>query len=349
MPRQPRLDAPGTLHHIMGRGIEKTNIFYNNTDRDDFVNRMAALCKKKHLVIYAWVLMNTHFHLLARTGNLPLSSSMRKLLTGYVVNFNLRHQRCGHLFQNRYRSIICEDDPYLLSLTRYIHLNPLRGGIVAKVSELNTFHWSGHPIITGKVKRGWQETETILGYFGISKKEAIRGYKTFIEEGAAIGKNFSREEGSFTTSKGEWSQVLSLQRQREKGNSDRRIFGSKNFVTRILSEAGKKEKDTLRLLSKKVDLAYIGRIISIEEGINEKALQSGKKSREIVRVRRLFCQLAVKRLGFSGAEAARYLGITSSAVNRMAGTEKVAKVDHYLKLLAEPTSPLVTMGQLGTR
>ncbi len=136
MPRQPRLDNPGALHHVMGRGIEKTKIFRGDFDREDFLTRLSGLCRDGHLIIYAWALMPNHFHLLVRTGRQPIFRSMKKLLTGYVVNFNRRHKRYGHLFQNRYKSVLCQDDPYLLELTRYIHLNPLRSGIVNSCGEL---------------------------------------------------------------------------------------------------------------------------------------------------------------------------------------------------------------------
>ena len=126
MPRQARLDAPGTLHHVMARGIEGRNIFRTDKDRNDFLDRLAAQCEAEALKVYGWTLIPNHFHLLVRTGNRSISASMRKILTGYVVRFNRRHQRQGHLFQNRYKSIVCEEDPYLLELTRYIHLNPLR-------------------------------------------------------------------------------------------------------------------------------------------------------------------------------------------------------------------------------
>ena len=106
------MDAPGTRHHIMGRGIERTKIFRNKNDREDFLARLSDLCQSGFLIVYAWSLMSNHFHILARTGSQSLSKSMRKLLTGYVVNFNKRHKRSGHLFQNRYKSIVCEDDPY---------------------------------------------------------------------------------------------------------------------------------------------------------------------------------------------------------------------------------------------
>jgi putative transposase len=111
MPRQPRLDAPGTLHDILGRGIERTAIFRSDEDRADFVTRLAALARAGAWAVYAWALLPNHFHLLVRTGQRPLCQSMRQLLTGYVVNFNRRHKRSGHLFQNRYKSILCEEEP----------------------------------------------------------------------------------------------------------------------------------------------------------------------------------------------------------------------------------------------
>ena len=187
MPRQPRLDAPGTLHHVMGRGIEGIKIFNNRKDREDFLKRLADLCDADALSVYAWALMSNHYHLLLRTGNQLLSNSMRKLLTGYVVNYNRRHKRYGHLFQNRYKSIICEDDPYLLELTRYIHLNPVRAGIVKNLKELKGYQWSGHSAIIGSVKRKWQDRDTVLAYFGKRQKRAIEIYEDFVGQGIEAG------------------------------------------------------------------------------------------------------------------------------------------------------------------
>jgi putative transposase len=136
MPRQARFDAPGALHHVMGRGIDTVKIFKSKVDRSDFLARLGDLCAKGSIIVYAWAFMPNHFHLLIRTGSQPLSYSMRRLLTGYVVNFDRRHRRYGHLFQNRYKSNICEDDPYL-ELTRYIHLNTVRANIVKNLAELN--------------------------------------------------------------------------------------------------------------------------------------------------------------------------------------------------------------------
>ena len=116
MPRLARLEASEVLHHVMGRGIEQKEISNSDTDCSDFIDRLAVVVDEGALNVYAWVLMPNHFHLLCKTRNRPLPSSMRKILTGYVVNFNRRHRRHGHLFQNRYKSIACQEDRYLKEL-----------------------------------------------------------------------------------------------------------------------------------------------------------------------------------------------------------------------------------------
>ncbi len=136
MPRQARLDAPGILHHVMVRGIEGCPIFLDDRDRQGFVSRISQLVQKTGTKVLAWALMDNHIHLLIFSGPQGILQFMRRLLTGYAIRYNLRYRRSGHLFQNRYRSIVCEEDPYLLELARYIHLNPLRAGIVKSVGEL---------------------------------------------------------------------------------------------------------------------------------------------------------------------------------------------------------------------
>ncbi len=136
MPRQSRLDFSGALHHIMGRGIERRAIFAGDEDRDDFLARLETLVKKESLFVYAWALMPNHFHLLVRTTKTPLSHAMRKLMSGYAGYFNRHHRRVGHVFQNRFKSILCEEETYFLELVRYIHLNPVRAGLVKSMDGL---------------------------------------------------------------------------------------------------------------------------------------------------------------------------------------------------------------------
>jgi putative transposase len=330
MPRQPRLDAPGTLHHVMGRGIEKIKIFRDKNDREDFIRRIEELCSQGAWIMYAWALLSNHFHILVRTGNQSLSTNMRRLLTGYVINFNRRHKRYGHLFQNRYKSIICEDEPYLLELTRYIHLNPLRAGMVTNKEDLDTYPWTGHSAILGKLKRGWQDSDTILAYFGSKRTEALSGYNRFVEQGITQGKRKELVGGGLIRSLGGWSQVVSSRRKGEKVASDQRILGSSEFVKTLLEESDEREKETLRFTTKAPNLASLAQQVSRDEGITEEELKSGSRRGKISRARRLFCQLSVVKMGYPGAQVARLLGVSTSAVVRAANSEELPEVGNYL-------------------
>lgn len=149
MPRHARLDIPGTLHHVMIRGIERRNIFRSDKDRNDFINRLAFLIPETQTSCYAWAFLPNHAHFLFRSGPFGIAFFMRKLLTGYVVSFNRRYHRSGQLFQNRYKSVICQEEVYFKELIRYIHLNPIRAHIVSTLSELDRFSFCGHSALVG--------------------------------------------------------------------------------------------------------------------------------------------------------------------------------------------------------
>jgi len=149
MPRLPRIQAPGLIHHVIARGMERKPIFREKVDYNDFLFRLRTALEKSPNKIFAWCLMPNHFHSLVRSGPQGLTPLMRRLMSGYAVAFNARHKRVGYLFQNRYKSIVCEEEPYLLELIRYIHLNPLRAVIVRDLETLQTFPYSGHAILMG--------------------------------------------------------------------------------------------------------------------------------------------------------------------------------------------------------
>lgn len=113
MPRRSRIDVPGALHHIIGRAIKRSRIFWDDTDRNEFLERLAGIIEQTDTRCYAWALMPNLFYLLLKTGRIPIATVMRRLLTGYVGFYNRRHRRYGHLFQNRYKSILCQEDAYL--------------------------------------------------------------------------------------------------------------------------------------------------------------------------------------------------------------------------------------------
>jgi REP element-mobilizing transposase RayT len=147
----------------------------DDDDRQAFLDRFCLLLTKMNTECLAWSLMKNHVHMLLRPLAGNLGQFMRRLLTGYAVTFNLRHHRSGHLFQNRYKSFICGEDPYLLELVRYIHLTPLRVGVVTDISALTTYPWSGHGVLMGSRTLPGQNLDEVLGYFGKRMSTASPG------------------------------------------------------------------------------------------------------------------------------------------------------------------------------
>jgi REP element-mobilizing transposase RayT len=326
MPRKARLDAPGVLHHVIGRGIEKRKIFFNDTDRSDFVSRLAAVTEDGAMNVYAWTLMPNHFHLLCKTGTQPLAASMRKLLTGYVVNFNRRHRRHGHLFQNRYKSIVCQEDRYLRELVRYIHLNLLRAGLVKSIRELDRSPWSGHSALVGKTEMKWQDTEYVLSFFGEGRDRRKR-YQKYLEEGVALGKRPELVGGGLIRSLGGWSEVLAIRKQGKKHAFDQRVLGDGKFVEEITSDLDEMVKKNLRLSGQRIGINTLASKVCKKHRISAGELRSGSRRRDVVIARGALAWIAVRELGYSGAEVARYLGVTNSCITRSVSAGKPPGID----------------------
>jgi len=152
MPRQPRLDAPGLLQHVMDSGNRTTRDFQGRQGPQVLSRSFCRYPGSNPTQCYAWALIPNHFHILLRTGPTPLSKVMAPSHDRIRSHLHKRHKRSGHLFQNRYKSVICEEDPYLLELIRYIHLNPLRARLLQDFKELDKYPWTGHSAILGRRK-----------------------------------------------------------------------------------------------------------------------------------------------------------------------------------------------------
>ncbi len=185
MPRKARIDTPGALHHIIVRGIERRKIFCDDLDRENFIERFGIVLTESDTPCFAWALIPNHAHLLLRTGTTPMATVMRRLLTGYAVSFNRRHRRHGQVFQNRYKSILCQEDAYLKELVRYIHLNPLRARLVNDLKGLDKYPFSGHSVLMGKKKLGWQDADYVLKLYGTKKQPPERGTVNMSKRGFA--------------------------------------------------------------------------------------------------------------------------------------------------------------------
>ena len=316
MPRQARLDVPGALHHIMVRGINKSTIFDDDQDRQKFLDRLGQNIVEAKCSIYAWVLMTNHVHLLFKSGGKGISTVMRKLLTWYAIYYNRRHKRTGHLFENRYKSILCDEDNYLLALLRYIHLNPLRAGMVKTLEELDRYPWSGHSAVMNKRECLWMDIDYVLLQFNDTRRKARNAYRTFVQEGIGMGRKPELTGGGLVRSLGGWSQVQSSQRKGQKTEYDERILGSGEFVTAIFKEA--EEKQIRQFKIKRTGLTITG-IIEKEcrtARVSEKELKNGSKRMIVRNVRERIARRGVEELGLTSAEIARNLGVCTSTVTR---------------------------------
>ena len=267
MPRKARIDAPGALHHIIARGIERREIFGDDQDRDDF------------------------------------------------LRFNRRHNRSGHLFQNRYKSILCQENVYLNELVRYIHLNPLRAGVVKTLGELEDYRYCGHGQLMGKFQNDWQETKSVLTLFANRVSTARGRYRTFLETGVAAGRRPDLLGGGLLRGTGGWQAVQGLRKDAARKKSDERILGDSEFVEEVLARAEEALHRKYELASRGVRIEAVMQGVSKLTGVPVEALTGTGKKREAVRARGLVCFWAVSELGISLTELAGRLGIAVSTVS----------------------------------
>ncbi len=332
MPRQARIDAPGLLQHIMARGIDGIGIFRDNHDYKSFLDRLALILEETQTQCFAWSLLPNHFHLLLRTNSTPLSKVMRRLMTGYAVSHNKRHSRRGHLFQNRYKSTVCEDT-YFLDVMRYIHLNPLRVGLVEDLKELDRFMWTGHSSVIGKRKNPLNHNrppgcsnpnvlaektiEKLLLYFGDELSISRRKYRQFIKKGFQQGKRHDLQGGGviedyYNNKKGLQS-VENQQLNSEKEFSDQRILGSATFVEQVLDKVN--EFDEIDV-NNRMPLDELIRRVCTDIGIDIKVLTSSKRDQKTSYARSIICYMAAIELKYPIREIAIALGLSGKSVSR---------------------------------
>jgi hypothetical protein len=237
---------------------------------------------------------------------------MRRLLTGYAVSYNLRHHRQGHLFQNRYKSIVCEEETYLLERVRYIHLNPLRAGLVDNLEHLAAYPWCGHAGVLGSAEHEWQDRAYLLARFGRSPKAAIGSYRQFVADGVPQGKRPDLVGGGLMRSQGKsWPDQL------DPTAFDERVLGSGEFVERTMQQADKTVADLgdprNRLLRGR---KYLEEACE-EAGIVRQELESGSRRGPVSVLRAKIVQELVGSYGWTLAETARRLGVSTSAVAKI--------------------------------
>ncbi len=315
MPRSARIDAPGVLHHVIIKGIERRKIYRDKADKRDFVNRLDRLVPETQTVCYAWVLMNNHAHFLFRSGPDGIARLMRRLLTGYAIYFNRRYKRHGQLFQNRYKSIICQEDTYFKELLRYIHLNPVRARLVSDLPALRRYEFCGHGVLMGNTPCGWQDDRYVLSCFADKPVAAREHYSAFIEAGKDQGRRPELVGGGLVRSMGGWEAVKKMRlRGMDRVKADQRILGDSSFVLSLLEQADQRLERSAALKLQGVDLDTIaGKVAGIFDIDRDEIFMKSRVKRR-AEARALYCYWAVSELGMTLSEIAAKLNQTPAGV-----------------------------------
>ena len=301
----------------MSRGIERRRIFTYEDDYADFRDRMSVWLNRSGGKCLAWCLMPNHFHFLVLRGARPLSEIMHHVMTGYAINFNLKHRRVGHLFQNRYKAIICDLEAYLLELVPYIHLNPLRAKLVKDLDDLKNYKWCGHgAVVTGSAD-GLLDRAELLTHFGSVEGQALEKYdQAMIERARAEGQR-DLAGGGLGRSFGGETALHRAFRAGQKVFSDQRVLGESGFVEAVLRAAGEEMK------KEKKSRADVLAVVEKMTGVLKTEIFRHTHERKPVQARALYCYLCAKDAGATGSELTRELKLSPGGVSKLVAKGRI--------------------------
>lgn len=278
MARKPRIEYEGAFYHIITRGNRREKIFRDKKDFLKYLEILSHYKKRYQFRLYSYVLMSNHVHLLMETGRVPLSKIKQGINQCYTTYFNRMYKTVGHLFQGRYKAVLCDRERYLLSLIKYIHFNPLRAKMVKKLQE---YQWSSHRYYTGIQKRsGIVDEEIVLRMFSEDKAASRRLYKEFMEDGIDV-----KRDDVYTT-------------------IDQRVLGGEEFVDMVMEKHDGDIRNEKKAKEYKLD--EIARGVEKVSGVTLKQMRKHNKSKDVTSTRTLFILLAGE-YGYMGKEIAEYV------------------------------------------
>jgi putative transposase len=287
MARKPRIEFKGAFYHVITRGNQRQKVF---KDKDDFLKYLEILSNYKiryKYFLYAFVLMNNHLHLLIETQEILLSKILQGINQSYTTYFNRKYKTVGHLFQGRYKAILCDRDEYLLSLVKYIHSNPVRAKIVKTPDE---YQWSSHHSYTKRTDRVTMvDTDQVLRMFSEDKQRARKLYSAYISDSQIV-----KKEDVYNT-------------------IGQRILGSEEFLDRVMERYDGKLKKEKR--EREYTLYEIAKGIEKIFGVTLKQIRERSRSENITLGRRLL-NLVAKEYGYKGKEIGQYIRKDPALVTR---------------------------------
>ncbi|NIO49728.1 MAG: hypothetical protein GTN73_09895 [Candidatus Aminicenantes bacterium] len=303
MARKTRIEFPGTFYHVLARGNNKQVIFKDDQDYNVYIIRLKRYHERYKFILYAYILMPNHIHLLIETGVAPLSKIMQGIQQSYTYYYHKKYESVGHLFQGRYKAIICQRDTYLLELVRYIHLNPVRAAIVASPED---YLWSSHQVYLGYSRQPFVKKDLIFKMFSEDESVAEKKYWQFIMDGI---------------DKGHQNALYNV--------IDQRYLGNPEFVERVKQKMKSQDQteDQNReqnihdmqylLLIKKKTLPEILKIVTETTGVYPEGILGNSREQLISRARSLFVLVAARQAGISNKSLAEFLGRDTSSISNM--------------------------------
>jgi len=301
MARKPRIQFEGAFYHIIVRGNQRQNIFVEEADRREYLERLRKYKEKCGFILYAYVLMSNHVHLLVETPKEPISRIMQMINFTYTQYFNKKYGKVGHLFQGRYKSYLCDKDSYLLSLVRYIHNNPVRAGLV---KNAGAYEWSSHGEYL-REKPGLVDTDKVLRLFSEKPGIARGKYKEFMSE--------SKPDKSF-------SPYVAYEQQ---------IVGGDLFIEKVETRVESLEKRARKIPIKSLIFA-----IEKETGVGLPEMVSRRRGEQLRVARGILVSLA-REIGYSIMELQVILKRDVSVLSRLGNIDKTSGREKTLRRVRE--------------
>ncbi len=291
MVRKPRIEFPGAFYHVVSRGNQRQKIFHDKADHLAYLERLEHYRNKYQILLYAYVLMSNHFHLLVETQNAPISKFMHGLQFTYAQYFNKKYSKIGHLFQGHYKAILCDRDAYLLELVRYIHLNPAR--MIRSVDPF-LYPWSSHRAYEGEASEFEIETSLILGRFGSTRGQARESYLQFMIEGNSV--EYDR---------------------RYYETFDQRILGDQHFIEEV--DMRTERKSEIEKCMRRFRFSEIVDLVAAEHGVDRDLLLGKGNNRKLARARSMLVFLGRDWSGITAKELGIKMGRDPSVISRLYG------------------------------
>lgn len=303
-----RLDWPGSLHHVMSRGVNGMDVFRTDDQKRQFLSLLDRYFPSSGIKVHAWALMDNHFHLLTETGNVSLSSAMHRLLTTYSIWFNLQEKRSGRVFQGRYRSILVDRQKYYLALAVYINTNPLRAGLVPSEAALEAYPWSGHSFSFGS-RNGhpWEDGENSSDDY---RKHFQRQFSAFaLNKGKDVSAAFLEAGKSLLYGAGlAENKHPSASELDQLWNAGNRIMGDKVFALEVARSQTDKRYQTIRQRERQHELAeYALKKVESIFNVSSTLIRGRSRVEPAYRARAILVQYLVLFCGFNFSDVGRFL------------------------------------------